>query len=561
MQSGSMSVSVSVSMRRRFLLSLFLAFCLLFALGLMAGGVSAGVDENFPVADPGVFFTVVDSDPSAGNGVMIVASQNHIVRDSNGDLYVVYTLRTQQSVHYFNFMRRSTDNGATWSSAVRTESFPDSSSVQSLAIDGDDVLYEGYTFNVGSFFTKSSNQGQTWSSAFALHDGGWGDWDYSPSLVVSDTGKLHAVYYAAYGWNDYPFNLKYRSSEDGGSSWSAEASITNYPTSLPDYGAAIPVLYLGKDGWLFAAHDYFGAPPDYPRKRMFIYYDGQTWSDPILISTPDVLSQDGDLVVDSMGVVHLVWAEQDSGTGQYALRYRTFDPATRSLSAVRTLSAADENVMNTSMGIYEGDRLVVAYGRYTQSGSTITYQGVYARSSEDDFASVRQVSTHSNARMPNLRSSGAFMNQPAHQDIVWVEPNDVTGGEDLVYADLAGQITPAAGLEVTTFLPKVANPGQNAPILISYRNNMTTTATNAILVARLPKGLPFLSCTGGGQYKADEHTVVWKLGNLAPGAADRMVCWINIPWGTSSNTVKVVVKLDADNSPNRVLDLPSLPKL
>ncbi|PDW04699.1 Ig-like domain-containing protein [Candidatus Viridilinea mediisalina] len=520
-----------------------------------AVATEAPIETVQPIPAAGIDFSVIDTDQNRGDGTRIYSPGNHIVRDSAGHLYVAYTLRTTQFVPWYNYFRRSEDGGSTWSNAVRTDSMPDSSSVQSLAIDGAGTLYQGFTFNVGSFFTKSSDRGETWANPVALHDGGWGAWDYMPSVVVDAQGKLHAVYMSQYGWNSPPSNLLYKHSDDGGTTWSDALGLTQHPQGSGDYGVRAPNMYVGKDGWLFAAYVYLHtlSGDTYNPAYMLVYYDGEEWGEALQVSTAGQSTIiGGDIAVDSTGLLHMVWQQREEASAGYALLYRTFNPATKTLSAVRTLAPAQENVYNVTMGIYAEDKLVVAYDRHTQTGNSITYHGVYVRTSEDDFAAARQVSTHPNAYAPNLRSSFTFMRHRQHEDLIWVEPNeDPIPGESIVYADISGlppPVPPTAGLLVNTFVTKIVNPGQVSPVVVSYRNRMEEAARGAVLLLNLPEGLPLQSCSGDYYYHRTEHQVSWNLGDLAPNAQGRFVCWLSIPWGMTDRKVQVLARLDAENS-------------
>ena len=501
----------------------------------------------------GVPFTVVDHDP---NYVLISPPNNNLVRNVDGTLYAAYTLHTQQSTPWYNYIRWSNDDGQTWSNPVRTENFPDSNMVQNLAVDDQDYLYQGFSFNVGTFFNRSTDGGLTWSDAVPLHDGGWGDYDTRPSLIVTGTNQLAAVISVEYPWHTPPSNLVFKTSQDGGLTWSSRLDITHLPEGTPGDGAFYADIYQGLNGWLFVSYDDYSSI--YPNhQHCLVYYDGQQWSEPIIVSEAFADAYQGDLAVDSTGLLHMAWGETNLDNGLRDLRYRTFDPATRNLSPIRTLSEINENIYNVSVGMYTGDQFVIAYDTFHLAGSYFSYGGVYVRNSSDDFATRVKVSTHPNAFMPNLRSSKSFMYQPEHQDLLWVEPNDLIGGQDLVYADLSDQAPPAhQALQANLYGPRVANPGQQAPYLIDYRNTLTYTIENAVLVAFLPPDFPYAGNIGGGQLKYDENAVIWKLGNLDPGAQGRVALYLSIPWGSPSQTITVIARLDADNAPLHLLNLP-----
>jgi uncharacterized repeat protein (TIGR01451 family) len=503
-------------------------------------------------------FSVIDSDPnrytSGVLGVWLWPSANHLVRDSSGKIYVIYTLATNQYTHYYNYVKWSSTGGATWSDAVWNDMMPDSSSTQSLVIDPLNILYEGFTFNVNPFFTKSADGGQTWTSPMGLDD--WHGFAYHPSMVIDGAGTLHVAYFSAYGWWDYPFNLVYKKSTDGGATWSSPEYLTNLPHDFGTYGYGpeFPDLYAGKDGHLFIlyAHISNSTSPSLTTK-MLLHFDGTSWSDPIQVSADDTSSVQGDLAVDSNGIAHLAYHERDTGTGNYRILYRTYDPVAKTLSAPRTLTPATTNAVNSTMGIYSGDRVVIAYDLYNES--TSRYGGVYSLTSVDNFTSISRISTHPEARTPNLRSSLFNMNQPDKMDIIWVEPNDVSGGEDLAYTELLGGIPEPGSLLVNVYGPKIVNPGQQSVYLVRYRNGMAVDSVNTVIKVSLPGNLPFVSCTGGGAYLRQTNEIVWNLGTVPVGYQGNLAFTLSVPWGEPDGRAGVIAKIDSATSPWHIMDV------
>jgi len=501
-------------------------------------------------------FTVIDSDPNrypAYNGVWLFPSQNHMVRDSSGTIYVIYTLATNQYIHYYNYVKWSSDGGSTWSDAVRNDFMPDSSSTQSLVIDPAGVLYEGFTFNVNPFFTKSTDGGKSWPYPSVLD---YNTFTYHPSMVMDGNGTLHEACMAAYGWFDYPFNIVYKKSTDGGDNWSDRAVLTTVPHDLATYGygAEVPDLYAGKNGNLFILYtNYTNSTVPYRSTKMFLHFDGTGWSDPMKVSADDISSGSGDLAVDSTGTVHLAYSEKDGTTGNYRVVYRTYDPVAKAFSSPRPLTPATVNTNSITMGIYAGDLVVIAYDRYDLASGQ--FGGVYATTSADNFTSFKRISTHPNARTPNLRSSFYNMNQPDKVDLVWVEPNDVSGGEELAYTELSGGIANAGSLVVNVYGPKIANPGQQAVYLVRYRNGMAVDSENTVVKVGLPGNLPFVSSTGGGVYLRQTNEVVWSLGTVPAGGQGSLAFTLYVPWGEASGSATVVSKIDSTTSPWHIMDI------
>lgn len=380
-----------------------------------------------------VSYSVIDTDPY---GVWLFPSQNHVVRDSSGKLFAAYTLRKTQppAAGWHIYAKSSSDNGAVWSSAVRTEAMPDSNNAQSLVIDQTNTLYEGWTFNVGAYVSRSLDGGATWISETALYDGGYDIWDWQPSIAVDGSGVLHAVFYAQYGSNDPPSNLYYSFSYDKGVSWSQGIKLTSMQNAdASGSGATYPNIHAGLGKNLFILYD-IDTGNGNSAKRL-LHFDGTAWSSPLTVSS-GATARWGDLAVSSDGTAHIIYHEITSIPGNYRIAYKTYNPATKTLSSSRLLTADSTNAWQSTIGVYSGNRIVAAYDTYNEAAQK--YGGVYLLSSVDNFSTATRLSVSPEAKSPNLRSSFYAMNQPDKVDIVWIESDTTTATSSLVYQELSG---------------------------------------------------------------------------------------------------------------------------
>lgn len=162
------------------------------------------------------------------------------------------------------YISKSADGGATWNSTTLDISGapPDCSAYQcgwaylgaqiTMASDASGALYA--LWNAGGadkaperiFFAKSANAGATWSPKAEVSTAPTGAAHAFPALVAGAAGDVRIAWMdsrAGTLWNTY-----YRSSRDGGATWSAELDISTYVDGFE---------YIKPSGFSYPFGDYF----------------------------------------------------------------------------------------------------------------------------------------------------------------------------------------------------------------------------------------------------------------------------------------------------------------
>ncbi len=97
-------------------------------------------------------------------------------------------------------------------------------------------------------------------------------------------------------------------------------------------------------------------------------------------------------------------------------------------------------------------------------------------------------------------------------------------------------LTPMADLEVKSWGPGRVSPGQMVNYVVEYRNDGFNSAENTVVVLKLPFEVDYVSSTGEGIYRWDNHEVIWKLGTLPPHSIGILSCKVLVNWGLIGHT-------------------------
>jgi len=142
--------------------------------------------------------------------------------DSSNRLHVVWEDNTPSEYNYEVYYKKSTEAGVAWSTAKRLSWMENGSYRPDLAVDPSAnlhlVWYDENPSLYVIYYKKSTDSGASWTSAKRLSwDPGWTAY---PNLAVDGPSTLHLV------WEDPNGELSYRKSTDSGSTWAAVRRLT-----------------------------------------------------------------------------------------------------------------------------------------------------------------------------------------------------------------------------------------------------------------------------------------------------------------------------------------------
>jgi BNR repeat-like domain len=185
------------------------------------------------------------------------------------------------------YVAKSADGGKTWapkpldvsSSAPGCEEEKCSEAYLgaqvALAVDAGGTLYAAWSaghVNMGPqriYFSSSSDGGESWLRRVNLSGGGRGVEHAFPAIAAGANGDVRVAWMdsrnAPY-WNAY-----YRSSSNGGATWSDEIRLSSY---VPGY------RYITKKGFRFPFGDYFGMAIDNRNDTHVVWGEGLNYQSP-----------------------------------------------------------------------------------------------------------------------------------------------------------------------------------------------------------------------------------------------------------------------------------------
>ena len=290
------------------------------------------------------------------------SSQRKIVRDSKGDLFVIY-LRPDGNLSQV-YMSESMDDGATWEEIGRVSEGEFNSVRLSLAIDAADrvhVFWTKFIEEYGQIFQRIYDRG-TWSAEQQITSAeGYSGF---PSVAVDSKGVLHLVWY---GFDGSTYQVYYSRSEGG--NWSKPVKLSQ---GFPD--SVNPTIAVdSKDNLHVAWYKSTG-------RQYQIYYVrwAGSWSDQVSLSLGTTDSFNPSLAVDPKDNIYVAWEKVEGQTWQiYYSVYRQGE-----WSPQYPLTSGSLSSQNPSVGT---DLLGTVYVFYEKTDGQI-YLRKYSESWSDEVA-------------------------------------------------------------------------------------------------------------------------------------------------------------------------------
>lgn len=347
------------------------------------------------------------------------------------------------------YYKRSLNSGVSWEADVRLTSSAGSSYFPAIHVSGSMILVAWSDNRDGNFeiyFKRSEDGGSTWSTDTRLTSNTSGS-DY-PSIAAS--GSVVIIVWQDLRDTDY--EIYFKRSTNGGISWGADQRVSNntafsqYP-SVTISGAKVNIAWEdNRDG----------------NREIYNRYsndDGVTWSGENRLtnnsspSTSVSVTSEGDLVC-------LTWSDQRDGNWEIYCKYSINGGA--SFSTDQRLTNANGNSWYPS--IAADDSFIHICWQDARDGNNEIYYKLSTDGGTTWLADSRLTNNGSASGFPSVNVSGSALH------IVW---NDNRDGNTEIYYKRNPNGNPIGITAVSNVIPAEYSLGQNYPNPFNPMTNIT----------------------------------------------------------------------------------------
>ncbi|MFC2155425.1 IPT/TIG domain-containing protein [Acidobacteriota bacterium] len=351
-----------------------------------------------------------------------------IALDNTGNIYIAWhEALFPNGEEYFI---HSTDNGSTWGAAVNISNSSGRSAEIDIAVDsGGNIdlvwLDTSAAFKQDIYFTRSTNNGSTWSSITNISNRDGAERG-SPVIAVDSSGNINVAWIDNYTGD---FMVMFNRSTNNGSTWGSNVNITDYSK---DRG--VTDIAMGSTGDIYVLCDYFTPSPLPVISEDEIYFrrstnNGATWGAAVNVSNTAAHSRNGRMAVDSIGDINLVWNDDTPGNAEILFSRSTNSGTTWSwplnISGNSGVSWTPDIAMDSAGNIH-----VV----WVDSSSGV-YEIYFSRSTDNGATWSTAVNISNSANSAKSRNPRIAVDSAGDIHVVWYDYISSSGSFEVLYTN------------------------------------------------------------------------------------------------------------------------------